>query len=87
MTSRQLLLEGFELMLVGMGLVFIFLILLIFCIRAMSAIIERWAPEKGHTALAVSARAPSVGGATQVVDPDTLEAIQIAIKQHRARRG
>lgn len=87
MTSQQLLLEGFELMLFGMGLVFVFLVLLIFCIRAMSAIIERWAPEKGHTAIAVPARAPSIGGSAQVVDPDTLEAIQIAIKQHRARRG
>lgn len=85
MTSQQLLLEGVELMLFGMGLVFIFLVLLIYCIRGMSLIIERWAPEKGHGALAVPARAPS--GGVQAVDPDTLQAIQIAIKQHRARRG
>ncbi|HZJ94528.1 MAG TPA: OadG family transporter subunit [Thiopseudomonas sp.] len=85
MTSQQLLLEGVELMLFGMGLVFIFLILLIFCIRLMSAIIERWAPEKGHGATAVPAHLPV--GNVQAVDPDTLQAIQIAIKQHRARRG
>ncbi len=85
MTSQQLLLEGVELMFFGMGLVFLFLILLIFSIRVMSFVLERWAPEAGHVATAVAA--PTQHESAQVVDPDTLQAMQIAIKQHRARRG
>ncbi|HHX34924.1 MAG TPA: oxaloacetate decarboxylase [Gammaproteobacteria bacterium] len=85
MTSQQLLLEGVELMLFGMGLVFTFLVLLIFCIRIMSSVLERWAPEESHAATAVAA--PAHVGSVQAVDPDTLQAMQIAIKQHRARRG
>jgi len=85
MTSQQLLLEGVELMLFGMGLVFLFLILLIFCIRMMSSILERLAPEEAHAAPVVAS--PVQPGSVQAVDADTLQAIQIAIKQHRARRG
>lgn len=85
MNSQQLLLEGVELMLIGMGLVFTFLILLIFSIRIMSALLDRFAPEKSYAVTTVTA--PAQVGSVQVVDPDTLQAIQIAIKQHRARRG
>ena len=46
MTSQQLLLEGVELMLFGMGLVFLFLVLLIYCIRGMSFVLERIAPDE-----------------------------------------
>ncbi len=46
MTSQQLLLEGVELMFFGMGLVFLFLILLIYCIKGMSFVLERLAQKK-----------------------------------------
>lgn len=85
MTSQQLLLEGVELMLFGTGLVFLFLVLLIFCIKAMTFILARIAPEQSHAATAVAT--PRSAASTQAVDADTLQAIQIAIKQHRARRG
>lgn len=85
MTSQQLLTEGVELMFFGMGLVFLFLVLLIFCIKGMSFILERLAPEETHTATATAVTARTLS--TQAVDTDTLQAIQIAIKQHRARRG
>ncbi len=85
MTTQQLLLEGVELMLFGMGLVFIFLVLLIFCIRAMSAILERLAPDTNHAATAITATVHT--DSMRSVDADTLQAIQLAIKQHRARRG
>jgi oxaloacetate decarboxylase gamma subunit len=85
MTTQQLLLEGVELMLFGMGLVFMFLVLLIYCIRAMTAILERLAPDTSHAATAIAATVHA--DSMRSVDPDTLQAIQLAIKQHRARRG
>ncbi|WP_205342173.1 OadG family protein [Denitrificimonas caeni] len=85
MTSQQLLLEGVELMFFGMGLVFLFLVLLIYCIRGMSYLLERFVPEENNAATAVAA--PVKAGSVQAVDNETLQAIQIAIKQHRARRG
>ncbi|EHY79432.1 oxaloacetate decarboxylase [Pseudomonas kunmingensis] len=80
MTSSQLLLEGVELMLFGIGSVFVFLILLILCIRLMSYLTGRF----------VSAPMPRVAAApatSVATDADTLAAIQAAIHQHRARRG
>jgi oxaloacetate decarboxylase gamma subunit len=77
--------DGVELMLFGMGLVFLFLVLLIFCIRGMSFVLERIAPDESNVATAVPTAVQRAGA--QAVDADTLHAIQIAIKQHRARRG
>lgn len=85
MTSQQLLMEGVELMFFGMGLVFLFLILLIYCIRGMSFVLELLAPDESNVATAVPTAMQRVS--TQAVDADTLNAIQTAIKQHRARRG
>ena len=85
MTSQQLLLEGVELMFFGMGLVFLFLVLLIYCIKGMSFVLERLAPEESHVATPVPTPVQKTG--TKAVDAETLQAIQIAIKQHRARRG
>ena len=80
MTPAELLLEGVELMLFGMGIVFSFLILLVFAIRLMSAVVTRFAPEPIAQPVATAAL-PSAP-----VDPDTLAAIQAAIRQHRAKR-
>jgi len=85
MTSQQLLIEGVELMFFGMGLVFLFLILLIYCIKGMSFVLERLVSEESNVATAVPTAVQRAS--TQAVDPDTLQAIQTAIKQHRARRG
>ncbi|WP_439861826.1 OadG family protein [Pseudomonas sp. MBLB4136] len=84
MTANQLLLEGVELMLFGMGSVFIFLVLLIFAIRLMARLLERFAapaPQRVATAPA------PVKAALHEPEPDVLAAIQAAIHQHRARRG
>ncbi|MCQ4261892.1 oxaloacetate decarboxylase [Stutzerimonas stutzeri] len=80
MTSSQLLLEGVELMLFGIGSVFVFLILLILCIRLMSYLTGRFVTAPVPQVVA----APTTSAAT---DADTLAAIQAAIHQHRARRG
>jgi oxaloacetate decarboxylase (Na+ extruding) subunit gamma len=85
MTPGELLLEGFELMLFGIGFVFLFLVLLVCVIRVMSRLIESFAPPAPHVAspsFVVSAKPVS-----DEPDANTLTAIQLAIHQHRARRG
>ncbi|MFC3606175.1 OadG family protein [Stutzerimonas tarimensis] len=78
MTSGDLLLQGVELMLFGMGFVFVFLIVLIYCVRLMSFVVGRLEP-----APAVAAAPAAANG----VDDDTITAIRIALQRHRARRG
>ncbi len=80
MTPSELLLEGVELMLFGIGSVFAFLVLLIGCIRLMSLIISRF----DTAPLAAPAQAAPVA---VDADADVLAAIQAAIHQHRTRRG
>lgn len=83
MTSQQLLLEGLNLMLLGMGTVFLFLVMLILCIRLMSSLLNRMiAPEP---TAAVATTTVAAKGCCAQVDTDTLNAIQIAIKLHRSR--
>lgn len=81
MTPSELLLEGVEIMLFGIGSVYIFLILLIICIRLMSSIISRFDIAPAPRPITASP-APEVAA-----DADILAAIQAAIHQHRARRG
>lgn len=84
MASTNLVLEGVELMLFGMGSVFVFLTLLVLSIRIMSRLLERFAP----AAVPTPVRAPAaVISNAQEPPADVLEAIQAAIHQHRARRG
>jgi oxaloacetate decarboxylase gamma subunit len=80
MTPSELLLEGVELMLFGIGSVFVFLVLLIVCIRMMSSVIGRFES-------APPVQPVSNGPAATEVDADLVAAIQTAIHQHRARRG
>ena len=80
MTSNQLIWEGVELMLFGLGSVFVFLVLLIACISLMSVVIGRFDS-------APSAQLASSKPAVAEVDADVITAIQTAIHQHRARRG
>jgi len=84
MAPSQLLLEGVELMLFGMGSVFLFLVLLILAIHLMARLLARFAP------VALKPDASAVVPAKTLAhqpDADVLAAIQSAIHQHRARRG
>jgi oxaloacetate decarboxylase gamma subunit len=85
MTPGELLLEGVELMLFGMGFVFLFLVLLVGVIRVMSRLIESFTPPAPNVA------SPSYVASAKLdsdePDANTLAAIQLAIHQHRARRG
>jgi oxaloacetate decarboxylase gamma subunit len=86
MTPSELLLEGVELMLFGLGTVFFFLILLVLIIRVMSWVIERFTAK---TPVPVSTASASFAAKSAADKPsaDVLAAIQSAIHQHRARRG
>ncbi|MDM1707958.1 OadG family protein [Thiopseudomonas alkaliphila] len=83
MSPHNLLLEGVELMLFGMGFVFVFLILLIGCIKVLSAVLERFTPPATPTPVAT----PNSIILSDQPEPAVLQAIELAIKQHRARRS
>lgn len=83
MTPSELLLEGLELMLFGIGSVFAFLVLLIGCIRLMSFVIGRFDTTPTSSPAAPAPSVPATGD----VGDDVIAAIQVAIHQHRARRG
>lgn len=81
MNSSELIMEGVELMILGMGSVFVFLILLVFVTGFMSTVLTRFFPEAlpAPKAPAKRAKAPAA------VDPELIAAIGAAIKQHRSR--
>jgi len=81
--SSTLIDQGFELMLFGMGTVFVFLTILIFATTGMSKIITRYFPEKIVVAAPRKKKSAALGASS--VAPATLKIIQAAIEQHRKR--
>ena len=75
--------QGLNLMLYGMGTVFVFLTILVFATRAMSFVVNRLTPEQakdtGKSANAQKSLSPNSPS------PDILEAIKQAIAAHRSR--
>jgi len=69
---NELLYSGIELMLVGMGIVFTFLGMLVVVINAMSVLVQRFFPE--HPAVAQSAE-----------DPRMIAAITAAVHEYRKK--
>ena len=75
---NPLLVNGLELMLIGMGTVFVFLMLLVLVTRVMSVLINKYAFEAGpHT---LNAR-------TDVIDDELHQVIIEAVHLHRRSRG
>jgi len=73
MQVNTLLGQGVELMLIGMGTVFVFLTLLVFATKAMSALAQRLQP------------AQAIVPPQQEQDEQVVAAIAGAIAQHRQR--
>ena len=71
--------QGLDLMLYGMGTVFVFLTLLVFVTALMSAVIQRWIPDRE---IEISA-SPEV---SSDVDARIVAIIQAALAKHRCRR-
>jgi len=70
--------KGIELMLAGMGIVFLFLTMLVLAINLMSSLIQRFFPE-----------APSLVGTVTTsssgIDKNIVAAITAAVHQHRIK--
>jgi oxaloacetate decarboxylase gamma subunit len=77
--DSQLLLQGFELLLLGMGIVFGFLTLLVFMLRAMSGLAAKLTPAEVDLA-----EVQPAGPASD--DRQVLAAISAAVARYRASR-
>ena len=78
MTEGVLIGQGLDLMLYGMGTVFIFLTLLVIVTTLMSTLVRRWLPEEDATS-------PPAATSSSDVDGRVLAIIQAAIDKHRSR--
>lgn len=86
MMPSELISEGFSLMLLGMGFVFLFLSLLVLVTSLMSKIIHRYCPEPLLSVPSTSCPAP-VNNPEGLDDPGELvAAISAAIHMHRAKK-
>lgn len=81
MNIEELLMQGLNLMILGMGMVFFILTLLIFILKGTSALINKYAPHVEPPAVVAP---KAVAAATPVSDPDLLAAISIAIHRYRS---
>ncbi|WP_299771674.1 OadG family protein [uncultured Pseudoteredinibacter sp.] len=77
--SASLMQQGFDLMLFGMGTVFVFLTLLVVSVTVMSSVIQKFFPEAEPEARP----GPSPAAPAQVNDPKLIAILQAAIEQHR----
>lgn len=80
--EAQLIGQGFDLMLYGMGTVFVFLTLLVIGTSLMSSFVGKYLPDLPDQKYLKKA-APKPAG--QAVDARTLSIIQDAVYQHRAK--
>ncbi len=77
--------KGAELALFGMGTVFVFLTVLVVATMAMSAIINRYAPDPVSASTSRTS-GPSAGSDNDAPDPAVMAAIAAAVHRYRQRR-
>jgi len=83
MSEPGLVTQGLELMVFGMGTVFVFLTMLVFVTSAMSKLVSKYFPEPEP--VPAPARKPAAA-APQGIDPQLLKVLSAAVKEHRARQ-
>jgi len=74
--------QGLNLMLYGMGTVFVFLTILVFATKTMSALVSKFSPEQEQT---LGAATPPQVTSSAPPSPQVLEAIKQAITSHKQR--
>lgn len=77
--QQSLMQQGFDLLIYGMGTVFVFLTVLVFVTMAMSSIMRRFFPEEE---IAVVVAEPT----SAPVSPNITAVIKAAVEQHRNKR-
>ncbi|MFT6916926.1 MAG: oxaloacetate decarboxylase gamma subunit [Motiliproteus sp.] len=83
MESNNLINEGLNLMMFGMGFVFVFLTLLVFVTGFMSHLVTRYLPEPAP--VAAKSRRQAAAPASGTDDKQLVAVISAAIKKHRSR--
>ncbi|MGZ8952586.1 MAG: OadG family protein [Methylobacter sp.] len=71
--------SGIELMFTGMGIVFLFLIMLVIAINIMSALVQRYFPDIPAS--------KTVPGITADIDKSVVAAITAAVHQYRKKHN
>ena len=86
MPVSAMLLEGVRLMVIGMGIVYLFLLLLVGILRLLSQAIQRWAPEPPAPASTIGA-GPGPGrsgaGVNAEIPGELLAVIAAAVSRYR----
>ena len=82
--QQSIMSQGADLMLYGMGAVFVFLTLLVFFTIFMSWAVNRFFPEDEQP---MTEPAPMQPAAIAAVEPKVLAVIQRAITEHRTKQG
>ena len=80
--QNELISQGINLMLLGMGVVFVFLTLLVFATSIMSAFVTRFFPEPQPEP---PLKIPSAPPATHQPDAHLLKIIKAAVSEHRSK--
>ncbi len=80
MSEPSILQQGLDLMIYGVGIVFLFLLVLVTAVAAMSRAVQRYLP---HQEAATPSKISPVQAAAS---PQVVRAIQAALDQHRQRK-
>lgn len=83
MSEPSLISQGLELMIFGMGVVFVFLTMLVYATNIMSSLVNKIAPE---VEVAPAPARKAVAPASTGIDPQLVKVLSAAVKEHRARQ-